>query len=374
MIKESMSTCVCISLILLLLNSSLERVWAQDDATPVYTPDGDTYCLVCHTDNDQLLTFADGTTHELSVAPNEIQESVHGVSAGDESLTCNDCHQDYVYPHEPVSVSNQRSYTIQQSLACATCHEDQTEQLLNGIHYSALIEGNQRAATCVDCHGAHDTQAIKDRPIWASSQTCGDCHTTTFDQYQDSVHGKALFEGDENLPQCIACHSVHDIQQPTTALFRNRSPQLCATCHADEELMAVYEISTNVFDSYLSDFHGSTVSLFEQLDPNTHTSKAVCYDCHGVHNITPADDTKSLVAKENLLSTCQQCHPNATTDFPDSWVGHFEPSIEEYPVLFGVDIFYKILFPVVLIGFAGLIATDVFRRIRQRAIGGDDNA
>ena len=53
-----------------------------------------------------------------------------------------------------------------------------------------------------------------------------------------SIHGDALLtEGNPDVPTCIKCHGVHDINDPTTALARVRSPQLCADCHADEELM-----------------------------------------------------------------------------------------------------------------------------------------
>ncbi len=180
------------------------------------------------------------------------------------------------------------------------------------------------------------------------------------------MHGVALFDGDENAPTCVSCHGVHAIQHPTTSQFRNRSPQLCATCHADADLMAQYDISTNVFDSYITDFHGSTVSLFAQTDPNVPTNKAVCIDCHGVHDITAADDTKGQVVRENLLATCQACHPGADADFPDSWVGHFEPTFASHPILTSVNIFYDILIPTVLIGFAVLIVVDIIGRIRRR--------
>jgi predicted CXXCH cytochrome family protein len=183
------------------------------------------------------------------------------------------------------------------------------------------------------------------------------------------VHGEALFAGDDNAPTCTSCHGVHGIQHPTTALFRNRSPELCATCHADEELMSEYDISTNVFDSYLDDFHGTTVSLFEQSDPNVPSNKAVCYDCHGVHNITRADDSKSQVVRENLLETCRECHPDASSDFPDTWVGHFEPTAESNPLLYAVNLFYDILIPLVVCGFVFLIAVDIIGRIRRRFDG-----
>lgn len=362
---------------LLMLTTGLIR--AQDteappavEATPEATPDSavdaassDDYCVICHASTDAVLTFDNGATASLQVNSSTIHDSVHGASAGDEALGCTDCHADYSYPHIPADKSNHRAYTVQKSLNCTACHEEQTENLATDVHYTALIAGNLRAASCVDCHGSHEI-APPAEPRTRISETCGECHTTTFTQYRDSVHGEALFEGDPNVPTCVDCHGVHGIEHPTTALFRNRSPQLCATCHANAELMAEYDINTNVFDSYLTDFHGTTVSLFEQTAPDVPTNKAVCYDCHGVHDITRADDQKSAVIRANLLGVCQQCHPGATSDFPDSWVGHFDPTPQKYPLLFAVNLFYQFLIPLVVIGFIVLVLTDIFRMIRQR--------
>jgi hypothetical protein len=130
--------------------------------------------------------------------------------------------------------------------------------------------------------------------------------------------------------------------------------------------MAKYNITTNVFDSYLTDFHGTTVAIFDQKDPSVATNKAVCYDCPGVHDIQKVDAANSQVVRNNLLTTCQKCHPSATASFPDAWVGHFPPTLQSNPLLFVVNTFYNILIPAVLGAFILLIATDVFRRIRER--------
>lgn len=347
-------------------------VAAQEDTPSAPTPTGDdSYCLVCHAQPDQMYTLADGSMFEIAVDPQEIANSVHGTQSENGSLGCIDCHGESVFPHlQPLPASN-RAYTVQQSAeVCTTCHQDQITELVDSVHYQALAEGNLNAATCVDCHGAHDVQPLAESPQQIAL-TCGNCHAAVFQEYEHSVHGEALFEGDSNVPTCTNCHGVHGIQNPTTALFRNRSPELCADCHADAELMAQYDITTNVFESYLTDFHGTTIALFQQQDPNAPTNKAVCIDCHGVHDITPADDEKSRVVRENLLDTCQQCHPGATSDFPDAWVGHFPPTPQSHPLLFAVNLFYNVLIPVTLVGFIFLIATDIFRRIRgRRASGG----
>lgn len=326
------------------------------------------YCGLCHSQEGRSITLADGAVLDLQVDPHQIAASVHGDSNEVGALGCLDCHGDITFPHTTDLPADRRSYTVNAMQICMGCHTQQGEELADGVHAAGLARGNDRAATCIDCHGSHEVMPVgEDRA--AVTQTCGDCHTVVFAEYQTSVHGEALFEGDPNVPGCIDCHGVHGIDHPTTAQARNRSPQLCADCHADEDLMAQYDISTNVFESYLADFHGTTVALFDQQDPDVASNKAVCIDCHGVHNIRPADDTKSTVAKENLLATCQECHPNATGDFPDAWVGHFAPTAEDNPLLFGVNTFYKLLIPTVLGGFVVLVATDVYAQIRRRLFG-----
>ncbi len=53
--------------------------------------------------------------------------------------------------------------------------------------------------------------------------------------------------------------------------------------------MDKYGISTQVLNTYVADFHGTTVTLFEKQSPDAQTNKPVCYDCHGVHDIAATD-------------------------------------------------------------------------------------
>ena len=203
------------------------------------------------------------------------------------------------------------------------------------------------------------------------SQTCGKCHSTINDQYAHSVHGEALLgEDNPDVPVCTDCHGVHDIADPTTSAFRSNSPEMCGKCHADATRMAKYDISTDVFNTYVADFHGTTVELFEKQHPDQETNKAVCYDCHGIHNIKATKDEGSQVVKENLLVTCQKCHPDATANFPDAWTSHFKPSLQHNPLVYFVDLFYMILIPLTVSGFLLFIGTDIFRRLWERIRGG----
>jgi hypothetical protein len=72
------------------------------------------------------------------------------------------------------------------------------------------------------------------------------------------------------------------------------------------------------------------------------------------------------VIKENLLGTCQACHPGATSNFTDSWLSHYQPSLEHFPVVYLVDLFYRIFIPAVL-GFMLLfVFGDATRRLINR--------
>jgi predicted CXXCH cytochrome family protein len=339
-------------------------------ATPQST---DAQCKVCHSLLSRTMVLHSGDIVELNVDPQDIIDSVHGArmiqGVRYTPLQCTDCHTDQAqtgFPHPQLEAENRRDLTLQMEAVCESCHADIAELNHDGVHTQAIEEGKLAAATCFDCHGNH---AIHDpnEPRERVSQTCGNCHVQISEQYSQSVHGAALIgEDNPDVPVCIDCHGVHNIENPTTAVFRANSPDLCGGCHADATVMSKYDISTDVFDTYVADFHGATVELFERQHPNQETNKAVCYDCHGVHNILPTSDENSRVIKQNLLTTCRQCHPDATDNFPASWTSHFKPSLENNTLVYLVDTFYAIFIPTIIGGFLVFIGADIFRRISDR--------
>jgi predicted CXXCH cytochrome family protein len=222
--------------------------------------------------------------------------------------------------------------------------------------FAKSVHGKQQLA-CTNCHT--NMRDYPHPPVTAQyprelnrgiiQQACATCHKPIYDQYKESVHGKALLEESNlDVPSCTDCHGIHNIRDPRTALFRNESPDLCSKCHADRTLMAKYGISPDVTRTYLADFHGATVRLTEKKDPNIWSYKAVCYDCHGIHDIKKVDDPHSSVVKENLVKTCQKCHPGATANFPTAWASHYIPNREKWPVVYYVDLFYRIFIPTVI--------------------------
>lgn len=362
-----------VSLLVLLSVSMYLMLPAQPAHSAVSTkpPQATTYtaqCLMCHQSTDAVTVFEDGTQRSVQFDIETFEDSKHGAGNSSADLACYDCHGSYSYPHNEVYQS-ERDFRMQLSAKCEKCHTTEAERQHDSTHATALDNGNENAAVCVDCHDYHNVQHPGETHT-AISMTCGNCHTDIFSLYKDSVHGAALLqEGNDDVPTCIACHGVHNIENPTTNLFRLKSPTICAKCHEDEDLMAKYDISTYVFDSYVADFHGTTVTLFADQAPDAEVNKAVCYDCHGVHNIRKADKEGSRVLRENLLETCRSCHPDAEEGFEEAWLKHYEPDQDKFPYVYYVNLFYKIFIPSILGFFAIVLVPDAFRRIFRRDAG-----
>ena len=321
-------------------------------------------CLSCHSNPDLSVKLPSGETLKLYMNSDLFNQSVHGK----QGQRCTACHTNISgYPHPPIAAKDVRDFSIQMYTLCRQCHGEVYQNNLDSIHGKEIAAGNRNAAMCTDCHTAH---YVSDPNVPRSRipQTCQKCHSTIYDQYKGSVHGAALLDqSNPDVPTCIDCHGVHgNIADPTTNAFRLYSPELCAKCHANKPMMKKYNISTNVFNTYIADFHGSTVELFEKQSPNAPTNKPVCYDCHGVHDIKNTKDPKSTVFKDNLLKTCQQCHPDATGSFPDSWLSHYDASPTKYPLVYYINLFYTVLIPVTLGGMGAFIVLDIVRRILNR--------
>jgi hypothetical protein len=326
----------------------------------------DDVCLGCHSQPGMTMTLENGDLLELTISPDEYGASIHGKKG----YACVQCHTLVGnYPHPAWNAASRRDATLDLKKVCTRCHTTQAEKAQDSVHGAALDSGNKSAAVCTDCHTAHTVRQLTDPQtgelLTASHvlipQMCAQCHNAIYQKYKASVHGAALInEDNQDVPTCIDCHGVHNIEDPTTSYFRLQSPLLCAKCHTDPKIMGKYGISTDVLDTYVADFHGTTVSVFEKQSPDAEVNKAVCYDCHGIHDIVRVDDPVSgIQIKENLLVRCKTCHPDATANFPSAWLSHYTPSAENNRFVYFVDLFYKLLIPSVLGGMGLLVALDL---------------
>lgn len=333
----------------------------------------DETCLACH-QQAGMTAQVGGQPLPITIDPEKFSASVHGT----EGIACVDCHTNITgFPHPEVTASSPRDFSLEMYPTCQQCHTEQYEKVLDSVHQRALAAGNTNAAVCTDCHNPHTQTRLTNKDTGelllgarlVVPQTCSKCHSAIYETYRQSVHGAALTEeGNQYVPTCIDCHGVHNIGDPTTNSFRNSTPYLCAQCHTNETLMTQYGISTNVLNTYVADFHGTTVKMFEENYPDQPTNKPVCTDCHGIHDIMKPDNPEAGIAfKENLLGKCQQCHPDATAaSFTDAWLSHYEPSPQVFPLVYFVNLFYKIFIPAVLGGMILFVLTDIYRRFIVR--------
>jgi hypothetical protein len=329
--------------------------WGQ---TP--SVDNDT-CLTCHGDASLSLTLRGGATVSLQVAHGALAASVHA------KLNCVDCHAGMAeVPHAERTFTSRRELTTALDTQCRRCHFANYTKTLDSVHTSAVARGDLTAPICVDCHGAHDVRKPSS-PRAIVSQTCAKCHGGIATAYANSVHGRAITQGNSDVPVCTDCHHAHDIAGPRQAAWELRTPEMCGNCHANAAMMARYGLSTNVLKTYLSDFHGKTASL-RQHQGATSTGPVVarCTDCHGVHDIQKTRGPQSPVIKANLLRTCQQCHPDATDNFPGAWLSHYEPSLHKAPMVYGVKLAYAVVIPFMIGGLGLQILLSLWRLMANR--------
>ena len=186
----------------------------------------------------------------------------------------------------------------------------------SGVHGQARAAGNDKSATCGDCHGVHDVMNSR-RPLstinrWNVDDSCGKCHMEAAAAYKDSSHGYAVARGNSESPTCTTCHGDHHIyptQDPRSAVSHaNLAEHTCADCHNSLRFSQRYGIASDRFASFISSFHGPATRGGSLKTPN-------CANCHGTHNIKSASDTDSAIHVNNLTTTCGNCHPGANENF-----------------------------------------------------------
>ena len=70
--------------------------------------------------------------------------------------------------------------------------------------------------------------------------------------------------------------------------------------------------------------------------------------------------------RANLVQKCRNCHPSAGDDFPDAWLSHYEPSLAHAPLVWGVNLGYKILIPFMIGGLMLQILLHLWRVVVNR--------
>jgi cytochrome b subunit of formate dehydrogenase len=252
------------------------------------------------------------------------------------ALSCDTCHESHEKVPHPEGIAKP---------ACVTCHADQAGDYEKGVHGQARKSGNEGAPDCALCHGsAHELLAPKSQAFRSSvPDTCGMCHSDVVTQFRASVHGQALARGITQAPLCTDCHGEHKILKHTNAessVNNSHIRDTCGSCHGDVRLTRKFGMPNDRLISFDSSFHGLAAKSGSQTVAN-------CASCHGVHNILPSSDPKSMIHAKNLPATCGQCHPGAGTRFAITAV-HVVEGAAEPDALKWVRQFYLLIIPVTI--------------------------
>ncbi len=162
---------------------------------------------------------------------------------------------------------------------------------------ASFTTARAKSSSCVDCHLSSDW--VSDTTI-VSDFLSGDIHSRMGLSCVD-CHGGDPKRGFEEGDPDLAMNPRKGYKEPPS---RMGTPEFCARCHSDIEYMKRYNprLATDQFKLYKTSVHG------KQLYENKDTKVAVCTDCHGVHNILPSSDSRSMVYHNNVPETCRKCH------------------------------------------------------------------
>jgi len=192
-------------------------------------------------------------------------------------------------------------------------------------------------------------------------------------QWAASVHGVAYLAGDMAAPGCTGCHGDPAGGETRTAAFRLNIPAQCGRCHADQQVTAKHALPNDTYESYLKTFHGATIEYYRATDPLAERYEAVCSDCHTAHAIHAPSDARSSVAPANLRRACVKCHQDAEPVFGTMGYGHFRIDRTASPLLYVLDLFYRIAIPLIIGAMLLYILLDILHRVRGRAVGGNQS-
>ncbi len=237
------------------------------------------------------------------------------------------------------------------------------------VHARVLHEDPEaRVATCVACHGAHAItppgNPLSTIGKHAIPETCGQCHEQETAEYMESIHYKAVQRGYYESPVCNDCHSEHRIMSPSEddALTHPSlvSSQLCASCHSNRTMMASFGLDPSRFDTYMKTYHGLAVL---RGSPDA----ANCVSCHEMHAIKSSTDELSATHPSNLRETCGECHGKVDEAFASITV-HPSHQRERNPVAYFFKILYLWLIPLTIGGMVvhNLVIHSHFIRRRWR--------
>jgi len=325
-----------------------------------------TSCVTCHGSTDWF---------EQEAVDRIVGGFLGGAHAAAD-LSCHDCHggnpdpalaDDFAAAMDPDFAANPYQGVPERAQIpafCGRCHSDpgfmrryhpdprvdQEREYWTSQHGQALETGDEKVATCNDCHGTHGIlgPSATGSPVHPTrvAETCGHCHgdpeymngyvtddgrPLPVDQYArwtQSVHAEAMFDKEDlSAPTCNDCHGNHGATPPglDSVAF------VCGQCHGRESELFRASDKRQGFQTHNEYVAGMgpepCLQCHQPPEPQAELagvhSFSECASCHGNHAVVPP--TVAMLAPLPTIP-CVFCHEERGPLAPDPL-----PAAEELP-------------------------------------------
>jgi len=198
---------------------------------------------------------------------------------------------------------------------CLVCHGDpglkdakERPLFVDAAGFAASIHGSA-GISCVDCHA--DLAKAADFPHAGTLKPvlCASCHEDAAGAVGASAHGAHAAAAAGQTVLCKDCHGTHGILpagNPASKIFPLNIPETCTACHLGRVRTGRGQ---EFVEGYMQSAH------FRALSKSGLSSAATCVSCHGGHDVRPAGDAASKVARETIIRTCGACHAGIERDY-----------------------------------------------------------
>lgn len=381
---------LCATFLVVLIASlvfPVSRAIAQQQPTPSPISTPTLQCQGCHAPGKTLPYLGGAKFHTEAHTAYDRGFHARGIQGGLKAATCIDCHAKNGDMTTILTASDPNSTVNRRNIAetCGRCHGDKSVMQGSGIsdrpflsyresvHAKALAQGNVSAAVCTDCHNSHDILPAADpqSPIAKVNipATCSKCHKSESAEFMQSVHGQAVTRGVSRSPVCTDCHGIHGITSPVEKASSNASAtvatETCAGCHEGVALTKEFGVAGERVSSYKDSYHGLASQIGSKVVAN-------CASCHGVHNILPSSDPRSMISANNLPQTCGQCHIGAGANFATGKIhltSEFVTTAGAQDAgVIGTRIVRWIYVPLIILVVGGMAAHNALIWIRKAAV------
>ncbi len=201
--------------------------------------------------------------------------------------------------------------------SCFHCHSGQVKEFSKSIHFNQNISCRDCHGGEINISGTIiSVNVMSGNFIGVPTRSnimnmCSNCHNKVTDVYKESIHWKELEKGVEIAATCTDCHGAHDIlssRNPKSLTYPDNVSLMCSGCHENQTKMSAwyYGIKTDRFDTYKKSYHYKAYLANGKV-------LAACPDCHENHGTRSESDPKSTIYPANLASTCGKtdCHLGA---------------------------------------------------------------